>query len=198
MTKILIDPGHGINTPGKRSPDGRFREYAYNRLIAKAVVQHLKYRGYDAQLLVTEEYDVSLTERVRRANDWCNRIGRRNVILISIHVNAAGHGDKWYNAMGWCCYTSRGQTAGDKLADALYESAAIHLTGHNLRKDYTDGDPDQEADFYILKHTACAAALTENGFQDSVKSLQYLESDEGKRAIVALHVDGIVNYLRTR
>lgn len=198
MTKILIDPGHGINTPGKRSPDGRFREYAYNRLIAKAVVQHLKYRGYDAQLLVTEEYDVSLTERIRRANDWCNRIGRRNVILISIHVNAAGHGDKWYNAMGWCCYTSRGQTAGDKLADALYESAAIHLTGHNLRKDYTDGDPDQEADFYILKHTACAAALTENGFQDSVKSLQYLESDEGKRAIVALHVDGIVNYLRTR
>lgn len=198
MTKILIDPGHGINTSGKRSPDGRFREYAYNRLIAKAVVQHLKYRGYDAQLLVTEEYDVSLTERVRRANDWCNRIGRRNVILISIHVNAAGHGDKWYNAMGWCCYTSRGQTAGDKLADALYESAAIHLTGHNLRKDYTDGDPDQEADFYILKHTACAAALTENGFQDSVKSLQYLESDEGKRAIVALHVDGIVNYLRTR
>lgn len=198
MTKILIDPGHGINTPGKRSPDGRFREYAYNRLIAKAVVQHLKYRGYDAQLLVTEEYDVSLTERVRRANDWCNRIGRRNVILISIHVNAAGNGDKWYNAMGWCCYTSRGQTAGDKLADALYESAAIHLTGHNLRKDYTDGDPDQEADFYILKHTACAAALTENGFQDSVKSLQYLESDEGKRAIVALHVDGIVNYLRTR
>lgn len=198
MTKILIDPGHGINTPGKRSPDGRFREYAYNRLIAKAVVQHLKYRGYDAQLLVTEEYDVSLTERVRRANDWCNRIGRRNVIIISIHVNAAGHGDKWYNAMGWCCYTSRGQTAGDKLADALYESAAIHLTGHNLRKDYTDGDPDQEADFYILKHTACAAALTENGFQDSVKSLQYLESDEGKRAIVALHVDGIVNYLRTR
>lgn len=198
MTKILIDPGHGINTPGKRSPDGRFREYAYNRLIAKAVVQHLKYRGYDAQLLVTEEYDVSLTERVRRANDWCNRIGRRNVIIISIHVNAAGHGDKWYNAMGWCCYTSRGQTAGDKLADALYESAAIHLAGHNLRKDYTDGDPEQEADFYILKHTACAAALTENGFQDSVKSLQYLESDEGKRSIVALHVDGIVNYLRTR
>ena len=55
MIKILIDPGHGINTPGKRSPDGRFREYAYNRLIAKAIVQHLRYRGFDAQLLVTEE-----------------------------------------------------------------------------------------------------------------------------------------------
>ena len=36
--KILIDNGHGCNTPGKRSPDGRFREYAYTRYIAKAVV----------------------------------------------------------------------------------------------------------------------------------------------------------------
>ena len=32
--KILIDNGHGIETPGKRSPDGVLREYAWNRLIA--------------------------------------------------------------------------------------------------------------------------------------------------------------------
>lgn len=25
--KILIDNGHGENTPGKRSPDGKLREY---------------------------------------------------------------------------------------------------------------------------------------------------------------------------
>ena len=50
--KVLIDNGHGENTPGKRSPDGRFREYKYNREIAAAVVEHLKLRGYDAELLV--------------------------------------------------------------------------------------------------------------------------------------------------
>ena len=27
--KVLIDNGHGIETLGKRSPDGRLREYAY-------------------------------------------------------------------------------------------------------------------------------------------------------------------------
>lgn len=32
--KILIDNGHGRETPGKRSPDGTLREYAWNRLIA--------------------------------------------------------------------------------------------------------------------------------------------------------------------
>lgn len=43
--KILIDNGHGINTPGKCSPDGVFREYKYTRKIAAAVVKHLGYRG---------------------------------------------------------------------------------------------------------------------------------------------------------
>ena len=57
-----------LPTPGKRSPDGRFREYKYNREIARAVVEHLQLRGYDAELLVPEEEDIPLKERVRRAN----------------------------------------------------------------------------------------------------------------------------------
>ena len=77
--KILIDNGHGVNTPGKRSPDGRFREYAYTRLIASGVVQHLIYRGYDAELLVPEPYDVSLRARTERVNTWCRQLGKRNV-----------------------------------------------------------------------------------------------------------------------
>lgn len=196
--KILIDNGHGVNTPGKRSPDGRFREYAYTRLIASGVVQQLIYRGYDAELLVPEPYDVSLKARADRVNTLCQKLGKKNVLLVSIHVNAAGKGDKWYDATGWSCYTSRGQTAGDKLADALYSAAELHLPGRKIRKDYTDGDPDLESDFFVLRHTLCAACLSENGFQDCELSLRFLESDEGKRAIVGLHVDGIINYINNR
>ena len=193
--KILIDNGHGRNTAGKRSPDGRFLEFAYNRLIARAVCAHLQYRGYDAQLLVPEEDDVSLKKRVARVNYHCRLLGKENVCLVSIHVNAAGNGDRWYDATGWCCFTSRGQTAGDLLADCLYFAAERHLKGHHIRKDYSDGDPDLEADFYILKYTACASVLSENGFMDSEVSLRYLESDEGKAAICNLHVEGICNYV---
>lgn len=32
---VIIDNGHGEDTAGKRSPDGRLREYAYAREIAK-------------------------------------------------------------------------------------------------------------------------------------------------------------------
>ena len=53
--KILIDNGHGNNTPGKCSPDKRFREYAWNREIAARVVHDLRKKGYDAELLVPEQ-----------------------------------------------------------------------------------------------------------------------------------------------
>ncbi len=83
----------------------------------------------------------------------------------------------------------------DKLADCLYKAARKHLPGHRIRTDDADGDPDFESAFYILKYTYCAAVLTENGFIDSEVSLSFLESEEGKKAIVALHVEGIINYI---
>lgn len=195
--KILIDNGHGVETPGKRSPDGRFREYKYNREIASAVVEHLQLRGYYAELLVPEESDVSLEERVRRANRITCQIGHpvQETFLVSIHVNAAGSGLMWHNATGWCAYTYYGHTLSDNLADCLYKAARKHLPGHRIRTDDADGDPDFESAFYILKYTYCAAVLTENGFMDSEVSLSFLESEEGKKAIVALHVEGIINYI---
>ena len=194
--KILIDNGHGFDTPGKRSPDGRFREYAWNRVYADDIYQHLNYRGYDVELLVPEGQDISLKERVRRVNRFCKELGRENVILVSIHVNAAGNGEQWHLARGWSCYTSVGKTAADDLATCLCEAAVKYLPGHKMRFDRSDGDPDQERDFYILRKTACPAVLTENLFMDNEEDVAFLESDEGRRAITSLHVEGICNYIK--
>ena len=121
--RILIDNGQGRETPGKRSPDGKLREYAYNRLLSGRIVQRLQALGHDAQLLVPEQEDIPLPERCRRVNVHCRRLGKNNVILISIHVNAAGHGDRWMDAIGWCAFTTRGDTRADALATSLYEAA---------------------------------------------------------------------------
>ncbi len=193
--KILIDNGHGIETPGKRSPDGVLREYAWNRLIASRIVDRLLSLGLDAELLVPEETDISLPERCRRVNDWCRQLGRQNVILISIHCNAAGHGDSWLSARGWCAYTTPGTTGADALATDLYNAAQAHLPGMRLRTDYTDGDPDQEAAFYLLRHTICPAVLTENLFMDNHEDCDFLLSKEGQQSLVDLHIDGIISYL---
>ena len=192
--KILIDKGHGHNTPGKRSPDGKFREYAYNREIAKRIVADLIDRGYDAELLVPEEEDISLNERVRRTNEHCQILGKSNVILVSVHVNAAGNGSKWTNATGWSVYTCKGQTSSDKLAECLCEAAIKNFPGKRIRTDFSDGDSDWEENFYILRHTMCPAVLTENFFMDGL-DLEFLQSKAGKQAIVDTHVEGIVEYI---
>ena len=201
--KILIDNGHGHDTPGKRSPDGKFLEYAYNREIAKRIVADLIDRGYDAELLVPEDNNITLEERVRRVNEICLTYepscpaptGHPNVILISIHVNAAGNGSKWMDATGWSCYTYKGQTQSDKLAECLYDAAIKNFPGRRIRTDFSDGDSDWEEGFYLLRKSLCVAVLTENFFMDSRSDLEYLQSRAGKQAIVDTHVEAIVEYL---
>jgi N-acetylmuramoyl-L-alanine amidase len=119
--------------------------------------------GHDAEILVPEFEDIPLSERVRRVNAWCRRLGKDHVVLISVHVDAAGSDGQWHTSTGWSCFTSPGQTAGDRLADCLYRAAEKHLQGHKIRTDYSDGDPDKEAGFYILNRTKCPAALVEVG-----------------------------------
>lgn len=189
--KVLIDNGHGSNTPGKCSPDGRLREYAYTREIAERLVMELRKNGIDAECIVKEEIDVPLAERCRRANEY----KASEAILVSIHCNAAGNGSDWMSARGWEAWTSVGKTKADKLATCLYEDAENCLPGMNMRKDMADGDPDKESQFYILRHTNCPAVLTENLFQDNREDVEFLLSERGKRAIVSLHVWGIMKYL---
>ena len=193
--KIFIDNGHGLMTAGKRSPDGQFREPFYNREIAKRVVSDLRDRGLDAELLVPEDDDISLAERVRRVNAACFLLGKQNVILVSIHVNAAGNGSKWLNATGWSVYTCKGQTVSDKLAECLCQAAIKNFPGHRIRTDMSDGDMDWEEGFYILRKSLCVAVLTENFFMDSISDLEYLQSRAGKQAVVDTHVEGIVEYI---
>ena len=194
--KILIDNGHGIQTKGKRSPDGTLLEYAYTRELARRIVSILQSRGYDSELLVPEDDDIPLSERVRRTNAHCQAFGKTNVILISIHVNAAGDGSKWMNATGWSCYTCKGQTESDRLATCLYEAAIKNFPDRRIRKDYSDGDPDWEENFHILRKSHCAAVLTENFFMDSHSDLEYLQSKDGKQAVVDTHAEGIMEWLR--
>lgn len=191
--KILIDNGHGKNTPGKRSPDGKFREYLYAREIAEAIEGELKFLGLDAERIVTETEDISLEERARRVNEICGRLGAENVVLVSIHCNASKNSE-WGKARGWSAYTSKGKTKSDELATMLYVEAAKNFAGQTLRKEFSDGDPDWEEGFYVLRKTKCPAVLTENFFMDNEQDLAYLTSEEGREAIIRTHVAALINW----
>lgn len=202
--KILIDNGHGNNTSGKRSPYSQnkvspnisFYEYKWNREITKPIVDGLKEMGYNADLLVTEDIDISLTERASRVNKVCAEYGSGNVILISVHANAAGNGQKWMTAKGWSAFTTKGNTKSDTIAEYLYAEAEKNFVGRKIRTDNSDGDKDWETNFYICQKSKCPAVLTENFFYDNEDDVKYILSEEGRKAVIKTHIDGIINYIK--
>lgn len=191
---ILLDNGHGNNTAGKRSPDGNLLEYQYTRDMAKSVFNVLKALGYNVELLVPEVYDVSLTERVRRVNKRCEEYGASNVLVLSIHVNAAWDGSKWLNARGFSVFTSKGKTNSDELATIMCEEAEKSHIDFKIRKDMSDGDADWEENFTILSKTKCAAVLSENFFMDNRDDVAFLQSPCGKEIVKTIHVNAVIKY----
>lgn len=84
---IILDNGHGLNTPGKRSPDGTLIEAIYTRQLVKDLALELEKHGHTVHILVPEQEDIPLNVRVKRINAICRAKGIENTILISIHLN---------------------------------------------------------------------------------------------------------------
>ena len=190
---VIIDNGHGSNTKGKQSPDGRLLEYRWCREVAMLLHTELKARGIEAHILVPENTDVPLKERTRRVNQICTIKGTANCVLVSIHNNAAGGDGKWHDATGWSGWIA--PNASDKskrLAQLLYvEAIKANLQGNRC----VPASKCWTGNFAIVRDTKCPAVLTENLFQDNKAEVDYLLTDEGKRTIVKLHVNALINYI---
>ena len=206
---IMLGTAHLDEILGKCSPDGTLRECVYSREIIADVKAKLESYGYK----VFVDYEpLKKSDKMTGSGTLQSRELEYRVKVVNIHVNAAGSDGKWHGAGGWCCYTSKGKTKADNLAECMYDAAFSNLKGYvklmdegkrrgdytekqtPFRMDKTDGDRDLEADLYVVRKTACPAVLTENLFQDNKRDVAFLLSDEGRHAIARLHVEGILNY----
>jgi N-acetylmuramoyl-L-alanine amidase len=190
---VLIDNGHGIETPGKRSPDGKLKEGVWAREMASLIVRSLCSAGIDARLLTPEPQDIGLSLRVERVNSLCRKIGADNVLVDSIHINAAGNGNSWNAAMGFLSFVAPNAGSGSKrLARLFYEASEKRgLKGNR----WVPKEKYMVKSLAICRDTKCAAVLTENLFMDNPQDCAYLLSDEGKKTIAAAHVEAIMKYI---
>lgn len=191
--KILIDNGHGVNTPGKCSPDKALREWAYCREIAQRVTDKLRSAGYNAERIVTEETDTSLSERCRRVNAHCKVHGSKNCMCVSIHNNAAGADGKWHSARGFSVYVAPNASEKSKKLASIFTQTAERMGLMGNRS--VPAGKYWVGNFSIVRNTNCPAVLTENLFQDSKEDVSYLLSEEGKEAIATLHFEAIKRYI---
>lgn len=192
---IILGTAHLSSTPGKRSPDGIFREYKFSREVCLEVQKRLLELGYDCVIdYIDDDMENSkkeLEKRVSVVNNICKQ--KKNCIYISIHVNAAGNGKDWKNAYGWSAWVYRNASEKSrKLAQSLYDSCKeLGLRTRQPNKDQKYYD----CGFYVCKATNCPAVLTENFFQDCKEECQFLLTNDGKEKVVQLHVNGIINYI---
>ena len=186
---VIVDNGHGVETKGKRSPDGRHREYQWCRKAARRLVEVLKNRGIDAALLVPEETDVPLWERCRRASVLSQ--GRR-AVLVSLHNNAAGDGSCWREAGGWSVFVAPNASPDSRrLAALLFRRArSAGILGNRA----TPPCGYWTANLAVCRDTPCPAVLTENMFQDNRADVDFLASEEGLSTIINVHSEALKEY----
>lgn len=188
MKMIILDAGHGSGTPGKRSPkweDGapQLLEWAYNRRLVTAIADKLNRCGIANTILVPEEEDIPLRVRCQRANDISMRNGIARTLIVSVHCNAAQQPN---TGTGWEVHTSPGKTKADEYAAFFLREA-----GRQLGKDFRIRG-HYDSNFYILRHTASPALLTENLFYDNRRDYDFMMTTEGFNQLVNLHVDAII------
>ncbi len=205
---ILLDNGHSSSkanniTPGKRTPylvSGvepalSMYEGDFNRDVVKILEAKLKASGYNVHIIVPEEEDVSLGERVRRANKLCSLYGASNCIFVSIHSNAAGNGRQWMTARGFSVHICQGASKkSELLANLLYDEA--QNDGHfKMRKPL----PNQKYwvnNFYVIKNTLCPAILSESGFYDNIDDCMFLLTPESREVVANMHYQALIKYIQ--
>lgn len=190
---IMLDNGHGQETPGKASPDGRLQEWKWAREMVGMINETLTEKGYDVVLVTPEETDIPLDERCRRINEVCDSKGAKYVLVVSVHVNAYGNGTNWTDPSGFLSLVSKNASSNSKKLAKLISDEAYKMGLKGNRSVPKEGYKVQ--DLMICRETKCPAVLTENMFMTNEQDLEFLLSDEGKQKLCDAHVNGIINYI---
>lgn len=220
--RIAVVAGHGniiqndYQTPGKQSPewpDGlKIYEGYSNHLLAKQLALKLEELDFDVDYINPDRLDLSLRDRVFRINKIYLKDPR--TVAIFLHHNAqatdnATHPPDYCDDdgfSGWMdpaaggasgieVFTSRGDTGSDELATCVIRSLMAEFPDWHMRVDLRDGDPDKEANFYVLRKTFGRAILIEFGFMTTYTDCLKIADPLIRERYVDAIICGIYDYL---
>ena len=179
--KIGLDPGHGLKTPGKQTPDG-IKEWTLNDKVRDKVVAILS--EYDCEFVHTDNdegnIDESLESRVSKY------MAAGSEVFVSLHHNAFT--GKWNQATGVEVFTDRKYTAADqKLAELIY-SRLVEYTG-------LKGRGIKREDWWVINQNSIPAVLVEGGFMDGSNDYKVIKSEAGQTAYAKAVAEGLIEFL---
>ena len=185
---IILDAGHGKETPGKRWTfgDKTLYEWQFTRELSKrikTVCDQLNIKCIQAN---TDDTDPSLTARANNINNFVRQEAElgNQCLMISLHGNASAKHD----ATGWEVFSTVGTTNSDKFANIMCKEFSKVFPDKRLRG-------HKEKNFTVLYKCACPCVLTENFFYDHQKDFDIMTSEEGLQKITDLHMAAICDYI---
>ena len=189
---IILDAGHGKETPGKKFTFGKktLYEWTFSRNLSKRI------KTVCDQLLIpciqanTDDTDPSLTARANNINRIVREEAElgRQCLMISLHGNAGGNGTKPTTASGWEVWSTVGTTKSDEFAKLMCARFKDIFPNQKLRG-------HKEKNFTVLYKCACPCVLTENFFYDNQSDFELMTSEEGLQKITDLHIAAICDYI---
>jgi N-acetylmuramoyl-L-alanine amidase len=183
--KIMLDAGHGYNTPGKRSPDG-MREFEFNSSVAE-YAKNLLLEYQDTQVIFshdpTGKTDVPLAERVVIAKK------EKVDAVVSIHANAFGDG--WNEANGIETFCSD-----DRMPFTEFELAS-HIQNQLIRETGRKNRGVKRGNLYMTKvSNMIPSVLVECGFMTNREEAKLLKSESYRKKVAQAIVNGLVDQFK--
>lgn len=192
MSKIIaIHANHGESTPGRRTPDGKFKEWDLNDAVVDAMEERMvQYEGL--QVLRSDGDEGKIIESLKQHVDFAKK--HNADLMITVDHNA--YQGKWGNHGGTVTLISKQYNAykeeSRKIAKLVSDSI-IKLTGMDGRSSSVN-----EADFYVLREATMPSINIEVGFMDSNKDYPIITDPEWQRKIGFNIADTVAKYYKLK
>lgn len=198
---LILDGGHGITTPERRTPpltDGRvIQEYEFNKAVVALADLYARQVGFETFLTSPDETDTALAERTESANrayeaykaqlerEGIDSLGKDIATFISVHYNTLG---TVYQTRknGIETFYYRTSAKGQKLAISLLEAL--------LRGTKQKNRGANPANLYVLRKTKMPASLIESGFMDYRPEAELMGSESYREEVAQELIEGVLKY----
>jgi N-acetylmuramoyl-L-alanine amidase len=196
---LILDPAHGIDTQGKRSPDSKFLEWMGSRMWINMLLKYLTDVPFDVKYpfyIPITEYNLLHARHVynepgiMKRRDKYTEMSKEydKTLVLSFHANAQSNQMKWGQASGFELWTSLGWTEADELSNLIIGNFTDLFT--KIRSN-GPGDASKDANFTVISGGGYVGILFEAGFMDSKIDCANLLDQEWNKKLVSAYATSI-------
>lgn len=187
---VCLDPGHGVESPGKCSPDKSYYEHEFALDMGRRIQAHLERCGIRVVLTRTDEH---CPTGKADTNDLLKRVAISDAaganLFVSIHSNASGN--EWSNASGLMIYTSAGPETASRNVAAKAVLSRMTEAGVELR----DSPLVHDIELVVTRKTAAPAMLIEYGFHTNRTEVGLLKKSSYRAKLAEATAKGVCDFL---